>query len=66
VDDWMRSLQARLARMDVHVEGEMLRRTAEIVRRCATPVEQMTDFELWAASVNAYSRPEVELPAWVA
>jgi hypothetical protein len=66
VDVWMRMLQQRLARMDVHLEGEMLQRTAEVVRRCATPIEQMTDFQLWAASVNAYSRSEVELPAWVA
>ena len=65
MDDWKRVLQTRLARMDVHFEGEMLDRAAQIVRGLATPIEEMTDFQLWAASVSAYSRPEVDVPVWV-
>ncbi len=64
MDEWKRTLQTRLARMDVHFEGEMLERVAHVVRGLATPIEEMTDFQLWAVSVVAYSRPEVDVPVW--
>lgn len=65
MDEWMTTLQSRLSRMDVHFEGEMLDRVAAIVRKLHTPLEDMTDFQLWAASVTAYSRPDVDVPTWV-
>ena len=65
MEELKRTLQTRLARMDVHFEGELLDRAAIIVSRCHTPVEEMTDFMLWAACVSAYSRPEIDVPTWV-
>ncbi|OLC56107.1 MAG: hypothetical protein AUH85_07430 [Chloroflexi bacterium 13_1_40CM_4_68_4] len=65
MDDEKRALQSRLARMDVHFEGEMLDRVIRALRVIAMPVEEMTDFQLWAVSVRAYERPELDLPAWV-
>jgi len=65
MDDEKRALQSRLARMDVHFEGEMLDRVIRALRVIAMPLEEMTDFQLWAVSVRAYERPELDLPAWV-
>ena len=65
MDDEKRALQSRLARMDVHFEGEMLDRVIRVLRVIAMPLEELTDFQLWTVSVRAYERPETDLPAWV-
>ncbi len=65
MDEGKRTLQTRLARMDLHFEGEMLDRAHAAVSSLATPLEELTDFQLWAVSVSAYSRPEIDVPVWV-
>jgi hypothetical protein len=65
MDDEKRAVQSRLARMDVHFEGEMLERVLHALRVIAMPLEELTDFQLWTVSVRAYERPELDVPVWV-
>jgi hypothetical protein len=65
MDEEKRAVQTRLARMDVHFEGEMLDRVIRALRAIAMPLEEMTDFQLWTISVRAYERPELDVPTWV-
>jgi hypothetical protein len=65
MDEEKRAVQSRLARMDVHFEGEMLERVIRALRIIAMPLEEMTDFQLWTVSVRAYEHPETDVPVWV-
>jgi hypothetical protein len=62
---WMQDFAERLERIDMPLEGDQLRRAAELALLYSSTPERLHDLALMAIAVESYRRPEVDVPAWV-
>jgi hypothetical protein len=63
--DARRELARRLSRLGMPFEGERLEHAERIVHLHAPNHGSLTDLVLMTICVEAYRRPDVDLPAWV-
>lgn len=62
---FLQDLAKRLARLGMPFEGERLEHAGRIVRAHTEHPDQVSDVMLMTLCVEAYRRPEVDLPAWI-
>lgn len=62
---WMEILSERFAHLGLPLDGDQLRRAAQIALLYSDTPERLHDLTLMVIAVEAHRRPESDVPIWV-